>query len=125
MTAKAEGATTGTREDPRYSVDVRVDWSTGRMFLSDRATNLSRGGVFVQSGTAMPQDAEVTMVLWLPGRAPVRVVGHVVWTREVSTAGYLAPGIGVRLMEMHPADRALLHDYLDELARGGPPDLGH
>jgi uncharacterized protein (TIGR02266 family) len=114
------------RQDPRYDVDVRVDWSTGRMFVTDHATNLSRNGVCIQSGTAIPQDAEVTMVLWLPGRRPIRAVGHVVWSHEiVSAAPPQVSGSGVSLVEMHPADRALLHEYLGELASGAPPARGH
>ncbi len=116
----------GRREDPRYEVDVRVDWSTGRMFVSDHATNLSRRGLCIQSGTAITQDAEVTMILWLPGRRPIRAVGHVVWSHELVAASQQAvSGSGVSLVEMHPADRALLHEYLAELATGAPPPRGH
>jgi uncharacterized protein (TIGR02266 family) len=88
------------------------------------AVNLSLGGLCVQSGTAMPQGAEVTMVLWLPGRRPVRATGRVVWTGPSASSAILAAS-GVALVEMHPADRALLHDYLGEMAAGAPPAGGH
>jgi len=110
----------------RYDVEIRVDWSTGRMFVSDQTTNISEGGVFIRSGISMPQDSEVEMVLWLPGRTPIRAIGRVVWSQDArALPSGIMPGGGLRFTEMHPADRAMLHDYLGEMAMGLKPTRGH
>ena len=114
------------RQDPRYDVEIRVDWSTGRMFVSDRITNISESGVFLQSARGLGPDSEVEMVLWLPGRSPIRATGHVIWSEDARavTAGVM-PGGGLRFTDMPAADRAMLREYLSEVAAGAEPERGH
>jgi uncharacterized protein (TIGR02266 family) len=114
------------REHPRHDVQIRVDWSTGRMFVTDEATNVSESGVFVKSETGLKPDSDVEMVLWLPGRSPIRATGHVMWSQDARAIPTgVMPGGGLRFTEMHSADRAMLREYLDELAAGAKPDPGH
>lgn len=114
------------REHPRHEVQIRVDWSTGRMFVTDEATNVSESGVFVKSETGLKPDSDVEMVLWLPGRPPIRATGHVMWSQDARAVPTgTMPGGGLRFTEMHSADRAMLREYLDELAAGAKPDRGH
>lgn len=114
------------REHPRYEVDIRVDWSTGRMFVSDHVTNISEDGAFLQSAKGLGAHSEVDMVLWLPGRTPIHARGHVVWSQDAyaEPAGIM-PGGGLRFTEMHSADRAMLREYLDEMRSGSAPTRGH
>ena len=114
------------REHERHDVEIRVDWSTGRMFVSDHTTNVSESGVFLRSETGLKPDSDVEMVLWLPGRPPIRVTGHVVWSQEARAIPTgVMPGGGLRFTEMHSADRAMLREYLGELASGAEPARGH
>jgi len=108
------------RAHERYEVEIRVDWVSGQMFVSDRVTNIGSGGLFIRSEQP-PVHGEVEMVLWLPGRSPVRATGRVVWTHDPSrAAGSPVGGAGVSFIDMHPADRALLHDYLRDLGKRAP-----
>jgi uncharacterized protein (TIGR02266 family) len=116
------------RAHPRYEVELRVDWSTGRMFVSGQAVNISEGGVCVQtqSAASLAEKAQVEMVLWLPGRGPIKAVGHVVWSYDghaVPTG--VMPGGGLRFTDMRPEDRAMLLDYLREVGMGRKPARGH
>jgi len=126
-----DDAMTGTngrdqRKHARHDVEIRVDWSTGRMFVSDQTTNVSESGVFVRSETGLKPDSDVEMVLWLPGRPPIRATGHVVWSQEARAMPTgVMPGGGLRFTEMHSADRAMLREYLSELAAGLGPVRGH
>lgn len=114
------------REHSRHDVEIRVDWSTGRMFVSDQTTNVSESGVFLKSETGLKPDSNVEMVLWLPGRPPIRATGHVVWSQDArATPAGVMPGGGLRFTEMHSADRAMLREYLGELAAGTGPVRGH
>lgn len=120
------GRRSDQRQDVRHDVEIRVDWSTGRMFVSDQTTNVSESGVFFRSETGLSPDSDVEMVLWLPGRPPLRVTGHVVWSQDARAmpAGVM-PGGGLRFTEMHSADRAMLREYLQELSAGRGPARGH
>lgn len=105
------------RADERYEVEIRVDWVSGRMFVSDHVTNIGKGGLFIRSERPIPAHGEVEMVLWLPGKSPVHATGKVVWSQDPSRApGQPVGGAGLSFIDMHPADRALLHDYLRDLA---------
>jgi uncharacterized protein (TIGR02266 family) len=123
------GAERPPRKHPRYEVEIRVDWSTGQMFVSDRITNISEGGVFIRSGMPPPEGARVEMVFWPAGGSPIRAVGHVVWSQGSQEAYALPsgvmPGGGLRFTEMHPADRAMLRQYLIEIATGAKRPPGH
>ena len=120
------GGTPDGREHRRHDVEIRVDWSTGRMFVSDHVTNISEGGVFLESARPLGLDSEVDMVLWLPGHAPIRATGHVVWSQDAhAQPSGIMPGGGLRFTEMHSADRAMLREYLGEVASGAVPARGH
>lgn len=114
------------RVHPRYEVQIRVDWSTGRMFVSDLTTNISEGGVALGSGSGPSPNSDVDMVLWLPDGRTIRATGHVVWSQDAHAlpAGVMPSG-GLRFTEMHSADRAMLLEYLGELARNEKPARGH
>ena len=114
------------RQHPRYDVEIRVDWSTGRMFVSEKVTNISEGGLFLRSAGSLGPDLEVDMVLWLPGRTPIRATGHVVWSQDAQALpSGVMPGGGLRFTQMHSADRAMLREYLNELTRGAGLERGH
>jgi uncharacterized protein (TIGR02266 family) len=118
------------RKHTRHDVEIRVDWSTGQMFVSDRVVNISEGGVFIHSGNPPPEGARVEMVFWPPGGTPIRATGHVVWSHGsqdawASLPSGVMPGGGLRFTEMHPADRAMLRAYLIEIATGAKPAPGH
>jgi len=116
----------GGRRHPRFNVEIRVDWSTGRMFVSDHVTNISESGVFLQSARGLGTESAVEMVLWLPGRTPIRATGYVIWSEDARavTAGVM-PGGGLRVTDMPAADRAMLREYLSEVATGTEPERGH
>ena len=126
MVADSDGRRPDGRNHTRYDVEIRVDWSTGRMFVSDHISNISEGGVFLRSARGVGRDCDVEMVLWPPGRKPIHAVGHVVWSQDPHAApSGVTPGGGLRFTQMPSADRAMLREYLKELASGAQPARGH
>src|SRR2546425_1766568 len=90
------------RERERYEVEIRVDWISGQMFVSDHVTNIGKGGLFIKSDKPLPK-GEVEMVLWLPGKAPVHATGRVVWNADPSrAAGQPIGGGGLSFIHKHP-----------------------
>jgi type IV pilus assembly protein PilZ len=115
-----------TPRERRYKVNIRVDCATRDMFVSNRVTNISRGGIFVQSDHPIPFDSEVDLRLVLPqSHMTIAAKGRVVWTYDVQRGtGRLVPGAGIKFIDMSPSDRALIEQYLEGLAaqQPAPPD---
>jgi uncharacterized protein (TIGR02266 family) len=98
-------------------VRIDVDCTTHGMFVSNRVSNISRGGVFIESDKPLPIDAEVQLTLALPeSRREVHAVGRVIWYYDMRrVTAQLVPGMGIKFMDMSAEDRALLEDYVDRL----------
>jgi uncharacterized protein (TIGR02266 family) len=105
--------------EPRYKVDIQVDYVTKDLFVANRVSNISRGGVFIQ--TPLPLHSEVELRFTLPdSEVTIGAKGLVVWNYDVrKDSSHLVCGSGIRFTEMAPQHRALLEAYLEKLAR--PP----
>ncbi len=112
------------RQHPRYDVDIWVDYSALSTFTSSHLSNVSRGGACIRTERPLPPDTDVKMVLWLPGSSAIRVRGRVVWSHQPRSKGEEAVGSGIRFVDVPPADRELLLEYLDALS-GAPSATGH
>jgi uncharacterized protein (TIGR02266 family) len=102
----------------RFRVDIEVSCSTSGLFLSNRVTNISRGGLFIQSSSPLPLQAEVDLALTLPETgATIQATGRVIWNYDVAKgSSHLVPGSGIKFVDISPGDRALLEDCLARLA---------
>jgi len=107
----------GERNHPRYLVDLTVDCSTRDAFVSNRVTNLSRGGLFIRSDRPLPIATEVDLTLRLPdSQTSIRARGRVVWNYDIPRGtARLVSGMGIRLLDMKPEEQQKLVAYLDTL----------
>jgi type IV pilus assembly protein PilZ len=105
------------REHLRYEVSIPVDCSTRHFFVSNHVCNISKGGLFIRSDTPLPLDAEVSLVLRLPGTDQcIRATGRVIWNFDMQKGTtHIVPGSGIRFVGMSPSDRAILESYLARL----------
>ncbi len=107
------------RRDRRHKVRIQVDCTTQDMFVANRVTNISRGGVFVETRDPLPLDAEIQLTLTLPEcQRTIRTVGRVIWNYDIRRGtAHVVPGMGIKFMDMSAADRTLLEEYLARLTR--------
>ena len=105
------------RAHQRFEVDIPVDCSTRQMFLSNHVSNISRGGLFIPSQNPLPLDAEVSLVLRLPGLPrPILAKGRVVWNYDIRKGTTrVIPGSGIKFVDIPAGDRAQLAEYLERL----------
>lgn len=110
------------RQDVRYPVDLRADYSTRDAFVSNSVTNLSRGGLFIESDNPLPVGAEVDLTLTLPGVDRVmRMRGRVIWNYDMGKGScHLVRGMGIKLVDMGTRERRRLEEFLETLQATTP-----
>lgn len=104
------------RAFPRRPVLLSVRLRSERGVVSERAINLSRGGVFIHTADPPAVAAAVEVELELPdGRPPVTSRGVVVH-RRLPAPGRL-PGAGVQFADASDAFRDRVDRYMDALIK--------
>lgn len=102
----------------RYRVDIPIDCSTRDLFIANHVTNLSRGGLFIQSRHPLPLQAEVDLAFTLPDGPRIQATGRVIWNYDVAKGSVrIIPGSGIKFTDMSPEDRARLEDCISRLAQ--------
>ena len=114
-------ATRNARRSARVHHELAVAYRSVGGFLSDWATNISRGGIFINTRHPLAVGTVVKLIIQLPGTAfPFDVVGRVTrvdpWEGEVS----VAPGMGIEFTDMDASKRDRLEAFVERLRR----DLG-
>ncbi len=78
------------------------------------STDISAGGLFIQSDTPIKLGTQVFLRFSLTPRAkPIQATGEVVRVmRDESDADDSKVGIGIRFIYIHPLDRQLIQDFI-------------
>ena len=108
------------RGDPRYHVHIKVDYKTKDMFLSNYVTNISKGGVFIETKEPFPVSSEIDLVLELPeAQSTIHMQGRVAWTYDIKKGGPLVilQGMGIKFTDIKPDEIKVLETYIEELSR--------
>ena len=98
------------REAPRYSCSLRTEIRLGDDLVAGSVSNLSVVGARVDIETALDDEAELEVCLFLSGQQGgadddemISVVGTVVWTLETD-GGYMS-GLRFEIMGPHELER--------------------
>ncbi|HTN42314.1 MAG TPA: TIGR02266 family protein [Nitrospiria bacterium] len=110
------------RKDPRFDVKIKVDFSTKGIFVSNYVTNLSRGGVFIETATPLPIQSQIHLTFMLPDiNVRIEATGKVVWTYDVKKGtGKVVSGMGIKFTDLLPQDKAQIEEYLMKLPPSSP-----
>jgi molecular chaperone DnaK len=112
------------RKDVRIPVSllVKVKYEQVDEFIDHFATNISRGGIFIQSRKPYPAGTILKFELQLKGGQTVlRGKGEVAWARSPETEGTpKVPGMGVKFMKLDDPSKALVQRIL-EIKKGREP----
>jgi len=105
------------REDPRLDVKICVDFASRDMFLSNYVTNLSNGGLFIQSQNPLPVRTEILITLTLPEtQAVIQIKGRVVWTYDIKKGtGRIVPGMGIKFIDLSMENKTEIKNYIQRL----------
>jgi type IV pilus assembly protein PilZ len=104
------------RRAARLHHEIAVAYRSVGSFLTDWATNISQGGLFINTRTPLPVGTAVRILIQLPGSAlPHDLQGRVT---RVSAFGNLAnqvPGMAIEFIGVDEARRRDLELFVDRL----------
>jgi uncharacterized protein (TIGR02266 family) len=108
---------TPTRRNARVHHEVMVGVTSEQEgTFSGWGTNLSAGGVFVNSHHSPPIGAKVSVLLQLPGHSECKLSGRVAWIQP-SGPGVDEPGMGVEFLQPDEATKKLLGVMVEKLSQ--------
>ena len=105
-----------TRRSARVHHEVMVGVSSEAGTFSGWGTNLSAGGVFVNSQHSAPVGTRVHILLQLPGHSECKLGGRVAWA-QASGPGVDEPGMGIEFLEVDEKTRELVGKMVEKLSQ--------
>ena len=105
-----------TRKSPRVHHEFIVGVTSEHESYSGWGTNLSMGGVFVNSNGAPPRGTPVTVLLQLPGVPECKLQGKVAWYKPVGP-GVDEPGMGIEFVNPDEATQQIVGQMVEKLTQ--------
>jgi len=114
----ADGSAEEKRKDPRYEVDLKVDYASKDIFVSNYVSNISKGGIFIQTESPLPIRSKIQLKIFLPDtKVTIAVKGMVAWNYDIKKgSGKISSGMGIRFVDLSPEGKAVLEEYVQQLS---------
>jgi type IV pilus assembly protein PilZ len=101
---------------PRLHHEIPVAYRTVGSFLSDWATNISRGGLFINTRSPLPVGTAVTILVQLPGASfPCRLEGRVARVTPLDDHASEVPGMGIEFTGLDESQQRELDQFVERL----------
>jgi uncharacterized protein (TIGR02266 family) len=104
------------RKAERHHLEVSVDFESDSNFYAGLSQNISAGGLFIATHRLKNVGERIHLKFTLPGASkPIECETEVRWIRENSSLMRTdaATGMGVRFLDMAPADTATIQKFLE------------
>jgi type IV pilus assembly protein PilZ len=106
------------RRSDRLEHELPVAYRTVGSFLTDWATNISRGGLFINTRKTLPVGTLVKLIIQLPGAAfPFDMAGRVTRVAEWDNCTNVSPGMGIEFVELDCSKRDRIESFVERLRR--------
>jgi uncharacterized protein (TIGR02266 family) len=106
------------RKAIRLHHEIPVAYRTVGSFLTDWATNISRGGLFINTRKPLPVGTDVKILVQLPGTSfPYELEGRVTRVTEFDNHANMVPGMGVEFTSVDEARRREIDAFVARLRR--------
>jgi type IV pilus assembly protein PilZ len=102
---------------PRVEYELPVAYSSVSGFVTDWATNLSRGGLYINTDKPLPVDTVVRLLVTLPGaHFPVELKGRVTRVNAMgAVAANQSPGMAVEFVDVDDEKRSRIGEFVERL----------
>lgn len=102
----------------RLHHDIPVAYRSVGSFLTDWATNISQGGLFINTRKPLPVGTDVKILIQLPGAAfPYELHGRVARVTEFDHAANMVPGMGVEFTGVDDGKKREIEDFVQRLRK--------
>jgi type IV pilus assembly protein PilZ len=106
------------RKTTRLHHEIPVAYRSVGSFLTDWATNISQGGLFINTRKPLPVGSAVKILVQLPGASfPFQLDGRVTRVTEFDNHANMVPGMGVEFTGLDEAKRRDLASFVARLRR--------
>jgi type IV pilus assembly protein PilZ len=103
------------RISTRVPIRVLVEYQSIDDFLADYTSNLSLGGMFIQTQQPLDLGTRFRLRLRVPGRPrPVETFGTVRWVVPDDGTPGVIPGMGVQFDDLSPSDKKTVERLLED-----------
>ncbi len=104
------------RQALRLHHEIPVAYKSVGSFLSDWATNISHGGLFINTRKPLPVGTAVRILIQLPGASfPCELAGRVTRMAEFDNHANMVPGMGIEFTGLDEARTAEIDAFVDRL----------
>jgi len=104
------------RRSSRLHHELPVAYRSVGSFLTDWATNISQGGMFINTRHPLPVGTLVKILIQLPVSAfPVDLVGRVTRVTEFGNQANVMPGMGIEFTDVDAAKREQIEAFVQKL----------
>jgi len=102
---------------PRVEYELPVAYSSVSGFVTDWATNLSRGGMYINTDQPLPVNTVVRLLVTLPGaHFPVELKGRVTRINAMgAVAANQPPGMAVEFVDVDDDKRSRIGEFVERL----------
>jgi uncharacterized protein (TIGR02266 family) len=108
------------RQAPRLEHELLVAYKTVDGFITDWATNISRGGIFINTPNPLAVGTTVRLIISLPDAAfPFDLSGRVTRVNELNNPSQV-PGMGIEFIGIDDAKRDRIQRLVDRLRKELP-----
>jgi type IV pilus assembly protein PilZ len=109
------------RRANRLHHELLVAYQTVDGFITDWAVNISRGGIFINTRTPLPEGTTVRLIISLPDTAfPFELAGRVARVCEFNNPANLVPGMGIEFVDVDDEKKARIERFVERLRRELP-----
>lgn len=96
-------------------------YSTLQGFITDWATNISRGGIFINTRKPQPVGSTIRLIISLPDAAfPFELTGRVTRVTEFDNPANEVPGMAVEFLDVDEEKRMRIERFVERLRKELP-----
>lgn len=112
------------RNAQRLHHELLVAYRTVDGFITDWATNISQGGIFINTRSPLPVGTLVKLIVSLPDAAfPFDLTGRVTRVQEYANQTQLVPGMGLEFVDVDQEKLARIIKFVDRLKADMPETI--
>src|SRR5690348_2718308 len=109
------------RRADRLQHELLVAYRTVDGFITDWATNISRGGIFINTRNPLAVGSTVRLIISLPDTPfPFDLTGRVTRVNEFDNPSNQVPGMGIEFVDIDEEKRARIERFVGRLRQELP-----